>query len=153
MPTGFLLADGALPSNEGRGYVLRRIIRRALRFGRQLNQDKSIFPGLLEALIESMSPVYPELKARKDIILSSVKDEESRFLTTLDQGTEILVAELKKASSQNKKVLPAEVVFKLYDTFGFPVDLTQLMAVEQGFQIDEKGFELLMDSARTKAKA
>lgn len=150
---GFLIADGALPSNEGRGYVLRRILRRALRFGRKIAPNQSIFPSMVESLIQSMSSVYPELSSRKDHVLSTVRDEETRFLSTLDQGTEILHSELAHLQKSGKKILPGEVVFKLYDTFGFPSDLTQLMSQEKGFQTDISGFEAKMSEAKQKAKS
>ncbi len=150
---GFLIADGALPSNEGRGYVLRRILRRAIRFGHKLNSQKSIMPGMVDSLIEHMGTAYPELKQRREHVLSTVRDEEERFLVTLDQGTQILNDELKTSLSRGQKILPGEVVFKLYDTYGFPADLTQVIAHEQGLKIDEQGFEKHMDEARHKAKA
>lgn len=148
--TAFLIADGALPANEGRGYVLRRIMRRALRYGRKLSVEQSFLPAMIEALVQSMGDIYPELKTRKDHILTTVRDEESRFLTTLDQGTHILQDELKKSSS---KTLSGDIAFKLYDTFGFPLDLTELMAAEQGYQVDTAGFEKNMENSRQKAKA
>jgi alanyl-tRNA synthetase len=150
---GFLIADGALPSNEGRGYVLRRIMRRAIRYGRKLSETKSVFPDMVSAMIDNMSGFYPELKQRRDLILSTVKDEESRFLQTLDQGTQILNEELRKVKAKGLKQLPGEIVFKLYDTYGFPADLTRLMTEEQGLEADEAGFEKEMEAARTKAKA
>lgn len=148
----FLLADGVLPSNEGRGYVLRRILRRALRYGRSLVDHKSVLPELVMRVVEQMGDVYPELKARRQVLKESVTEEENRFLATLDQGTGILNDEITKASGRGIKTLPGEVVFKLYDTFGFPVDLTRIMAKEKGFSIDEAGFEQHMDSAREQAK-
>ncbi|MBL7669867.1 MAG: alanine--tRNA ligase [Bdellovibrionaceae bacterium] len=150
--TGFLIADGAMPANDGRGYVLRRIIRRALRFGRKLNATQSILPSMIESLIESMGDIYPELRSRRDIILSTVKDEEQRFSATLDQGTEMFNQEFLRAHSLGQSIIPGETVFKLYDTYGFPVDLTKLMAEEKGMSIDEKGFETQMNQARIKAK-
>lgn len=150
---GFLIADGAIPANDGRGYVLRRIIRRASCFGRKLNETQSILPGMVESLIESMGGAYPELRARKDIILSTIQDEEQRFSATLDQGTEIFNQEFLRAQGRGQAVIPGEIVFKLYDTFGFPVDLTKLMAEEKGMSVDEKGFEAQMNQARLKAKA
>lgn len=149
----FLLADGALPSNEGRGYVLRRIMRRAIRYGRKLSLQHSFLSAMSEVLIEEMSTAYPELKQRKNHILSTIKDEETRFLQTLDNGTAIFHDEIKKIKSQNKNTLSGEAVFKLYDTYGFPVDLTALMAAEEGVQIDEAGFEKQMQAAKDKAKA
>jgi alanyl-tRNA synthetase len=150
---GFLIADGALPSNEGRGYVLRRILRRGIRYGRKLNDQKSILPEMVASLIDHMKDVYPELQTRRDHILSTVRDEESRFLTTLDQGTEILNHEISKLKTKNQKSIPGDVVFKLYDTYGFPVDLTAVMAAESDLTIDQKDFEKHMDGAREKAKA
>ncbi len=151
--TSFLLADGALPSNEGRGYVLRRIMRRAIRYGRKLSQDQSFLAPMSEALIQSMSDFYPELDQRKDHILATIKDEESRFLQTLDNGTAILQDEIKKLKSKNQKVISGETVFKLYDTYGFPVDLTAVMAAEQDLTVDESGFEKTMQASKEKAKS
>lgn len=151
--TGFLIADGALPSNEGRGYVLRRIMRRAIRYGRKISTQHSLMPVMIEGLIDSMSGFYPELQSRRSQILTTVKEEEARFLSTLDQGTAILDEELRKLKSKNSKQVPGDLVFKLYDTYGFPVDLTRVMANEQGFSVDEKNFELQMDTAREKAKS
>lgn len=149
----FLLADGALPSNEGRGYVLRRIMRRAIRYGRKLSTQHSFLPIMSEVLIEHMGAFYPELVTRKNHILSTIKDEESRFLQTLDNGTAIFQDEIKKIKSKNQKILSGETLFKLYDTFGFPVDLTALMAAEEGLQVDEAGFEKHMQSSKEVAKA
>ena len=151
--TAFLLADGVLPSNEGRGYVLRRIMRRAIRYGRKLSGDSSLFVQTIQVVIDEMNDVYPELKRGREHILGTVKDEIQRFLTTLDQGTEILNDSLSKLGSRGVKTLDGPTIFKLYDTFGFPVDLTRLMAQEKGFGVDESGFEKQMDEAREKAKA
>ena len=149
----FLLADGALPSNEGRGYVLRRIMRRAIRYGRKLSTEHSFLPVMSEVLINHMSDFYPELKVRQNHILSTIRDEESRFLQTLDNGTAIFQDEIKKLKQQKQKTIPGEAVFKLYDTYGFPVDLTALMAAEEGLQVDEASFETHMAAAKQKAKA
>lgn len=149
----FLLADGALPSNEGRGYVLRRIIRRAVRYGRKLSTQHSFLEPMSEVLIQHMSDFYPELKARKNHILTTIKDEESRFLQTLDNGTAIFHDEIQKLKKQNQKIISGETVFKLYDTYGFPLDLTALMAAEEGLQVDEASFEQHMAQAKEKAKA
>lgn len=151
--TSFLLADGALPSNEGRGYVLRRIMRRAIRYGRKLSTDQSFLPLMSEALINSMGDFYPELLQNKDHILTTIRDEENKFLQTLDHGSAILHDEIVKIKKQNQKVIPGEAVFKLYDTYGFPVDLTALMAAESGLQIDEPGFEKNMQAAKAKARS
>ena len=151
--TSFLLADGALPSNEGRGYVLRRIMRRAIRYGRKLSQDQSFLAPMSEVLIQSMSEFYPELGQRKNHILATIKDEESRFLQTLDNGTAILQDEIKKLKAKNQKMISGETVFKLYDTYGFPVDLTAVMAAEQDLTVDESGFEKTMQASKAKAKS
>lgn len=149
----FLLADGALPSNEGRGYVLRRILRRAIRYGRKLSTEHSFLTAMSEVVITEMQDFYPELKLRQNLILSTLKDEESRFLQTLDNGTVILQDEIKKVKAKKEKALSGEVVFKLYDTYGFPVDLTALMAAEEGLTVDEAAFDKQMQSAKEKAKA
>ncbi len=150
--SAFLIADGVLPSNEGRGYVLRRIMRRGIRFGRKLSEQDSLLPAVVQKVIQSMGDVYPDLKAQKNLLVSTVQDEEERFLSTLDQGTRILNEALEKQSGSNKG-LNGELVFKLYDTYGFPLDLTRLMANEKGFQIDEADFEKRMSAARAQAKA
>ncbi len=149
----FLIADGALPSNEGRGYVLRRIMRRAIRFGRKLSKDKSIMPSMVETLIREMALAYPELKQREAHVVKTIHEEESRFLSTLYQGTDILENELKRLSNKGQKTVPGEVLFKLYDTYGFPVDLTRLMAEEKSFTVDEKSFETEMEKARVRSQA
>lgn len=148
----FLMADGVMPSNEGRGYVLRRIMRRAIRYGREMTQDPALFGLTVQKVISEMSDVYPELKRSRDLITTNVNDEVSRFITTLDQGTEILGGEIKKLSGKGVKTLPGDLVFKLYDTYGFPVDLTRLMAEEQGVTVDEEGFMKNMETARQKAR-
>ncbi len=147
----FLIADGVLPSNEGRGYVLRRILRRAIRYARNLSEDSQLFSLVVRTTIEEMKAYYPYLTERSDLITRTVQDEVDRFLTTLDQGTEILNQHLKSLSKGD--ALSGDVAFKLYDTFGFPVDLTRLMAVEKGFQVNEAEFEQRMEEARKKAKA
>ncbi len=150
--TSFLLADGALPSNEGRGYVLRRIMRRAIRYGRKLSIQHSFLPAMSEVLISTMSDYYPELKIRKDHILATIKEEENRFLQTLDNGSAILNDELLVLKKKNQKIVSGETLFKLYDTYGFPVDLTAVIAAEQGLQVDEVGFEKVMQASKQKAK-
>lgn len=151
--TSFLLADGALPSNEGRGYVLRRIMRRAIRYGRKLSTQHSFLSAMSEDLISHMGSSYPELKIRKDHILSTIRDEESRFLQTLDNGSAILNDELSAMKKKNQKVVSGETLFKLYDTYGFPVDLTAVIAAEHGLQVDEPGFEKVMQASKEKAKS
>ena len=149
----FLLADGALPSNEGRGYVLRRIMRRAIRYGRKLSTDSSFLIPMSEALITHMSDFFPELKVRKEHILTSIRDEEVRFLQTLDNGSGIIQDEIKKLKAKNAKVISGETLFKLYDTYGFPVDLTGLIAAEEGLSVDETSFEKIMSDSKVKAKS
>lgn len=147
----FLMADGILPSNEGRGYVLRRILRRAVRFNRKLSPDP-IMTNLSKELIHQMMPYYPELEERKDIILDNVKREENKFLETLDKGEDILFKELDKLSSKGIKTVPGDLVFKLYDTFGFPADLTEIIAKEKGFETDNAGFESSLTGAKEMAR-
>ncbi|HEY1079522.1 MAG TPA: alanine--tRNA ligase, partial [Bdellovibrio sp.] len=151
--TSFLIADGALPSNEGRGYVLRRIMRRAIRYGRKLSADKSFLPGMAEALIEHMGDVYPELKQRRDHILNTIRDEEDRFISTLDNGTNILLEEIARTKAKGQKELSGEMVFKMYDTYGFPADLTRVIANEHGIEVNEESFEKEMEANRAKSKA
>ncbi|MCB0393448.1 MAG: alanine--tRNA ligase [Bdellovibrionales bacterium] len=150
--TAFLVGDGVIPSNEGRGYVLRRIIRRAIRYGRKLG-DQSLFPKIVEKVIQNMSEFYPELNQNKSLILKTAESEENRFIQTLDQGTEILNKELNKLKSRNLKKLDGITAFKLYDTFGFPVDLTELMSAEQGISVDRNSFDEEMSRAREKSQA
>jgi len=149
--SAFLIADGVLPSNEGRGYVLRRIMRRAIRYGRQLSEEQSLLPAVVDAVIKKMGGFYNELNQQKTLLDRTVVDEERRFLQTLDQGTHVLTQEL--GSLKSGGTLGGEILFKLYDTFGFPVDLTRIMAHEKGFKIDEAGFEKHLEAAKEKARA
>ncbi len=150
--TAFLIADGVIPSNEGQGYVLRRIMRRGIRFGRKLTDESIIVPTVSE-IINMMGDFYTELKTREKFILSTVKTEEERFIATLDQGTTLLNLALEEMKNSKDGVLNGETVFKLYDTYGFPLDLTTLMAKERGIQVDIADFEHRMESQRTQAKA
>jgi len=146
----FLIVDGVLPGNEGRGYVLRRIIRRAIRHGKKLGTDELFFHKLVAPLVKEMGDAYPELIAAKAHVEKVLKKEEERFAETLDQGMEMLDAAI--ANLKGKRI-PGEVIFKLYDTYGFPVDLTADIARERGLSIDEKGFESAMDQQRDRARA
>lgn len=146
----FLIADGVLPSNEGRGYVLRRILRRAIRFGRNLSEKESLLLPAVLQVIDKMGEAYGELRNQKQLIEMTVKDEETRFLATLDQGLRLLEEELSKLPGQG--TLSGEQAFRLYDTFGFPLDLTRLIASEKGFCVDEAGFEKQIQSAKEKAR-
>ena len=146
----FLIADGVMPSNEGRGYVLRRIIRRAVRHGRKLGAEQSFFYTLVGALCEQMSDAYPELNTQRAIIEKVLRLEEEQFARTLGRGLQLLedaIGELGDA-----KVLPGDVVFKLYDTYGFPADLTADVLRDRELSIDEAGFEVLMQQQRARAK-
>jgi len=146
----FLIVDGVLPGNEGRGYVLRRIIRRAIRHGKKLGTDDLFFYKLVAPLVEEMGEAYPELAKAQAHVEKVLKNEEERFAETLDQGMEMLetaIGELKG------KQIPGEVVFKLYDTYGFPVDLTADIARERDLNVDEKGFENAMGQQRDRARA
>ena len=146
----FMIVDGVVPSNEGRGYVLRRIIRRALRHGHKLGQNQPFFYKLVKALVKEMGEAYPELAKQQAMVEKLLKQEEERFAETLDQGMNILeeaIAGLKT------KEIPGETLFKLYDTFGFPVDLTADIARERGLTIDEAGFEKAMDQQRERARS
>jgi len=147
----FLIADGVIPSNEGRGYVLRRIIRRAIRFGRKLPQTV-VLSQLAAAVAESMADVYPELEKRRKAILSTLRSEEERFSKTLTIGVERIGQLLDESRSRGERTVSGEEVFRLYDTFGIPIDLIGEMAEEEGVTIDRAGFEELMKSAREKAK-
>ena len=145
----FLIADGVLPSNEGRGYVLRRIIRRAVRHGYKLGQSKPFFHKLVTDLVKEMGDAYPELKEKQVQIEEALKNEESRFAQTLETG----MALLENALAKGSKKLDGEIIFKLYDTYGFPYDLTADMARELGIELDEAGFEREMEAQRTRARA
>ena len=146
----FLIADGVLPSNEGRGYVLRRIMRRAIRHGFMLGQREPFFFGLVPTLDAAMGAAYPELRAQREHIARVLRQEEERFAETLAQGMSLLDGALGKLTGRQ---IPGETVFKLYDTFGFPVDLTADIARERGLTIDEAGFEAAMEEQRTRARA
>jgi alanyl-tRNA synthetase len=147
----FLIADGVLPSNEGRGYVLRRIIRRAIRHGYKLGQTKPFFHQLVASLEREMGEAYPELKAQRTHIERVLRQEEERFAETLQQGMTLLEAAI--AGLKGNKTIPGETVFKLYDTYGFPVDLTADVARERGLEIDQPGFEVAMEAQRDRARA
>ena len=146
----FLLADGVIPSNEGRGYVLRRIIRRAIRHGNKLGFKKPFFHQLVEVLEEEMGDAYPELSKTRSNIESMLLSEEERFAETLDQGLKILDEVITKTKGD---VIHGEDVFRLYDTYGFPVDLTADIAREKNMKVDMKGFNKAMAGQRKRARA
>ena len=146
----FLIVDGVLPGNEGRGYVLRRIIRRAIRHGKKLGTDEPFFHKLVAPLVKEMGDAYPELAKAQAHVEKVLAKEETRFAETLDQGMEILEAAI---ADLDGKQLPGDIVFKLYDTYGFPVDLTADIARERELSIDELGFEQAMEAQRDRARA
>jgi alanyl-tRNA synthetase len=146
----FIIVDGVLPSNEGRGYVLRRIIRRAIRHGYKLGQKGLFFHKLVAPLVKEMGEAYPELAAKQSEVERALKLEEERFAETLENGMKLLEEVIADLSG---KQIPGDAVFKLYDTFGFPLDLTADIARERGLTIDEKGFEQAMDAQRERARA
>ncbi len=148
----FAIADGAVPGNDGRGYVLRRILRRAARYGRKLNLQKPFLFELVDVLISEMGQIFPEIVEKQNYIKRVIKSEEESFNTTLDRGITLFEDLAKQLKNEGKNVIPGEDVFKLYDTYGFPVDLTNVMAQEIGMQIDETGFEKLMDDQKQRGR-
>ncbi len=156
----FAIADGIQPSNEGRGYVLRRILRRAVRYGRSLGFYEPFFYKLVDVLVRTMGGVFPELREKQELVRRTIQREEESFNKTLDRGIEEFEAMMSALSADVPKVapiggwviMPGRFVFKLYDTYGFPVDLTELMARERGFTIDIREFEKLMDEQRERAR-
>ncbi|MBO2926169.1 alanine--tRNA ligase [Metapseudomonas otitidis] len=146
----FLVADGVLPSNEGRGYVLRRIIRRACRHGNKLGAKGTFFHKIVAALVAEMGEAFPELKQQQAHIERVLKTEEEQFAKTLEHGLKILEQDLASLQGQ---VIPGDIVFKLYDTYGFPVDLTADIARERELTVDEEGFEREMEAQRERARA
>lgn len=147
----FLIADGVLPSNEGRGYVLRRIIRRAVRHGRLLGAKDVFFYKLVDKLAQLMGNAYPELVEQKALIERTLKKEEEQFLKTLDRGLALLEQELVKLG--DSKTFPGDVAFKLYDTYGFPADLTQDVVRDRGYVVDQEGFDKCMAEQKARAKS
>src|SRR3989475_2484955 len=149
----FLIGDGVLPANEGRGYVLRRILRRAARHGVLLGLERPFLPAAADAVIDQMSPVFPELAERRAFIPSRIRREEERFLETLTHGLGLLENEIAALAARRERTLPGSVGFKLYDTFGFPVDLTEDILRGRGLSLDQSGFDAAMDEQRTRARA
>lgn len=149
----FLIADGVLPSNEGRGYVLRRLLRRAARHGKLLGIKEDFLYRLFDRVKEVSGDAYPELVEKENYVKKVIKIEEEKFNETLDQGVEILNSYIAELKANNEKVLSGEKAFKLYDTYGFPMDLTQEILEEQGYEIDEEGFHSEMEAQRQRARA
>ncbi len=148
----FLVSDGVMPSNEGRGYVLRRLIRRAARHGRMLGIDGTFLARLSETVIAESKDGYQELEDKKAFIFKVLTQEEEQFNKTIDQGLAILSKMMEETKAEGKTVLSGENTFKLYDTYGFPVDLTGEILAEDGFTYDEAGFKACMEEQRTKAR-
>jgi alanyl-tRNA synthetase len=146
------ISDGVMPSNEGRGYVMRRLLRRAVRFGRKLGFEEPFMAELYPLVAESLGPVFPSILERKDIILPALRAEEESFAATLDRGISLFEEQVAAVKKSGGDTLPGEQVFRLYDTFGFPVDLTTLMAEEQGLGVDEDGFEACMNAQRERGR-
>ncbi|MFM8552057.1 MAG: alanine--tRNA ligase, partial [Nitrospiraceae bacterium] len=150
--TAFLLADGVVPSNEGRGYVLRRILRRAARHGRLLGATEPFLNELTGSVVAQMGRAYPELKGSAETSAQATQGEEERFIATLDQGLPILNDLVEKAKTAGRSLLPGEQVFKLYDTYGFPLDLIAEACKEQQMQLDEAGFQRALEEQRDRAR-
>ncbi|MGH9458145.1 MAG: alanine--tRNA ligase [Thermoanaerobaculia bacterium] len=148
----FLISDGVIPSNEGRGYVLRRIIRRGIRFGRKLPKPV-VLSELVDTVIDAMGAAYPDLKARRKAILQSLRSEEERFAQTLNVGMERIGQAFDDVRRRGQRTLGGAEVFRLYDTYGIPVDLIAELGEEEGVAIDREGFEEMMNAARERAKA
>jgi len=148
----FLVADGVLPSNEGRGYVLRRLLRRAARHGKLLGLDRPFLWEIVGAVVHAMGRAYPEIVRQEERITDVVREEEERFAATLDRGLALLEAELARTRRERRPALPGDVAFKLYDTFGFPLDLTEDILAGEGLAVDRAGFERAMEEQRARAR-
>jgi alanyl-tRNA synthetase len=149
----FLICDGVLPTNEGRGYVLRRIIRRAVRHGRLLGVEEPFLHRVAEGVIAAMVNTYPEIAENQNYIKTALANEEKSFSATLDRGLNRLQEEVDKLNKAGTSVFPGGLIFKLYDTYGFPIDIVMDMARDQDFQVDEAGFERLMAEQRERSRA
>jgi len=148
----FLIGDGVLPGNEGRNYVLRMILRRAARFGRNLGFDRPFLAEVAQVVIETMGPQFPELEARRQFILSTITQEEERFLHTLDLGLSRLDEVLAELAAEGREVVPGDAAFRLYDTFGLPLEITRDVAQERGLSVDEAGYQVALEGQRERAR-
>jgi len=148
----FAISDGAVPSNEGRGYVLRRILRRAARLSRKLNYKKPLLYKLVSIVIDNFGEIFPELIENKNFVIEVIKAEEENFSVTLDRGIELFYEVIQKLEKKKVRIFPGENAFKLYDTYGFPLDLTQVMAKEHGFTVDLKKFDEEMGKQKERAR-
>jgi alanyl-tRNA synthetase len=150
--TAFLVADGVLPSNEGRGYVLRRIMRRAIRFGRTLGLTRPFLSTITSKVVQEMSPAYPHLNDAVELLEQVVGNEEERFLETLGNGLEMLGKEIHRLKKEKKKIIDGDFIFKLYDTYGFPVDIVRDVSIEEGYGIDEAGYNKAMAVQKAQSR-
>ncbi|KAB1442199.1 alanine--tRNA ligase [Pseudodesulfovibrio senegalensis] len=148
----FLIPDQVLPSNEGRGYVLRRLIRRAFRFGRLMGLEDAFLYKTASKVCDDMGGHYPELNEHRDFMVKVVTEEEERFSKTLDKGLDMLEQELERLKKEKAAIVPGDVVFQLYDTFGFPIDIVNDVAEKHGLSVDEPAFEALMDEQKQRSK-
>jgi len=148
----FAITDGAIPSNEGRGYVIRRILRRAARYGRELGMHEPFIYRLVSAIVDAMGEAYPEIEERAQYTTLVIKSEEERFNEVLDRGIEIFERIASETEKRGQKIIAGEDAFRLYDTYGFPIDLTQLMAREKGLGVDRDGFEKNLERQRERAR-
>ena len=149
----FLISDGVMPSNEGRGYVLRRVIRRAVRHGRLLGIDKPFMHQVAEGVIAAMADTYPDIAKNRSYIQMALKNEEKSFSDTLDRGLGKLQEEVEKLKKAKSNIFLGETIFKLYDTYGFPIDIVMDLARDQDFEVDEVGFDQLMEKQRQRSRA
>ncbi len=148
----FLIADGVTPSNEGRGYVLRRLLRRAARHGRLLGLEAPFLHRVAETVAAIMGEAYPELRVEEDRIRAGIRSEEERFIETLEKGLALLEQAIVDLKRENRRALSGEIAFRLYDTYGFPVDLTEDILSSEGFSLDQAGFDQLMEQQRSRAR-
>jgi alanyl-tRNA synthetase len=149
----FLMTDGVIPSNEGRGYVLRRIIRRALRYGRKLGLDGAFLHTLMPVMVDLMGDVFPELVERREVVTTKLRQEEERFARTLNSGTDVAQRELERLKRSGQEVVPGRTVFDLYQTHGIPNELLEEFAQEEGLSIDREGFEAALEEERQRGQA
>ncbi len=148
----FAISDGVMPSNEGRGYVIRRLLRRAARYGRKLGMNTSFIYKLVPTVIKIMGDAFPEIREKENFCQEIIKNEEENFGLTLDRGLEIFEEIYQQKASKNEYIISGEEAFKLYDTYGFPIDLTNLLAKEKGLKIDTRGFEKELEKQRTRSR-
>ena len=149
----FAISDGVMPSNEGRGYVLRRVLRRGARYGSKVGMKEPFIYRAVDKVIEVMGGVYPELVEKQKLVARIILSEEERFQRTLEQGLERLDSIMSREEAQGSSVIPGKDAFELYDTYGFPLDLTQNVAEERGFTVDEAGFQEAMEEQRKRGRA